>query len=63
MRDGLPSNLAGAATRDMRQNNRTRTIAPGQVHRDSYGIRRIFYGELTQQPNFHHGVGKIWRRD
>ena len=23
----------------------------------------IFYGELIRQPNFHHVLGKIWRRE
>jgi hypothetical protein len=32
--------------------------APGQLQN-----RPIFYGELIRQPNFHHVLGKIWRRD
>ena len=39
-----------------------RHVSP-DMHQDSYKIRPIFYGELIRQPNFHHGLGKIWRRD
>jgi hypothetical protein len=33
------------------------------MYPDIYGIRPVFYGEFTRQPNFHRAVDRIWGRD
>jgi hypothetical protein len=49
----------------MRQSTRLGAVlkCDAGMYLDNYGIRLVFYGELTRQPKFHHALGKaFWSR-